>query len=164
MSKRRSARNKKSKIVKRVKVTTFEGLPVRDATHSVILHVQPRDISGSKSKKPGGCAAARAIKREQGAEARVHLGRVYVKRGKHWDRYMTPRNLRDEIIAFDRGGVFEPSEVTLIAPVGDHKLGVDHHGRKNSIHSGPSGKNRKRQIMAKVRAKLQVEHYGSADK
>jgi hypothetical protein len=47
-------------------------------------------------------------------EARVHLSRIYLRTNDtNWVRYQTPVELRQEIIAFDRGGVFEPREFKL---------------------------------------------------
>ena len=52
--------------------------------------------------------------RQLGAsEARVHTGRTYVKINEEWMRYNTPVSLQKEIVAFDRGGSFEPGEYEL---------------------------------------------------
>src|SRR5258707_9669289 len=97
------------------KVTSIDGLPVLDAKQAITIEVTAADVAKADIKKPEGCAAARAITRGLHAlEARVHLGRVYVKTNKdHWIRFMTPKNLQSEIIAFDRGGSFEPGDYTV---------------------------------------------------
>lgn len=92
----------------------INGLPVKNAKKPVLLHILPKDISASKSKKPDNCAAAVACKRQLGAtEARVHVGRTFLRFNGHWERYYTSRALRAEIVAFDRGGKFEPGEYML---------------------------------------------------
>lgn len=93
----------------------INGLPVEDATKKLVIVVKPQDIKGSNSKDPASCAAARACKRQlHNKEVRVHLSRIYVKFPRKWVRYETPLKLRDEIVAFDRGGKFLPG--TYIAP------------------------------------------------
>lgn len=92
----------------------INGLPVKDATKKVAITITPLDIKKGDSKNPGMCAAAQACKRQLGVEdARVHIGNVYIKQGKQWTRFKTPRSLRGEIIAFDRGGKFMPGEYIL---------------------------------------------------
>lgn len=100
-------------------LNSIDGMPIINAKRPLTLHVTEVDIAGSDRKKPGNCAAARACYRELHAdEVRIHLGRVYVRtRGaKSWTRYNTPPAMRNEIIAFDRGGDFEPGEYTLHVP------------------------------------------------
>lgn len=124
---------------------SIDGLPVMDAKHGITITVTEADVAKADVKRPEGCAAARAINREMHAlEARVHLGRVYVKTNKdHWVRFMTPRSLRGEIIAFDRGGTFEPGEYTLYAPSPKERLtgkragGPDKTSRSARRASGP---------------------------
>lgn len=118
------------------KILSIDGLPVLDAYETLTIHVTAQDIARADIKHPEGCAVARACMRETHAiEARVHLGRVYIRTSKdHWNRYITPRSMRDEIIAFDRGGKFEPGEFTLQIPSPTIKLGK-HYGGKNKPRS-----------------------------
>lgn len=101
----------------------IDGRPIIDARKSLTLHVTLNDIKSADLREPGNCAVARACRRElKVAEARIHLGRVYIRQNKgNWQRYHTPRQLRTEIIAFDRGGSFEPGEYTLAAPPPSHQ-------------------------------------------
>jgi hypothetical protein len=96
----------------------IDGKPVLDAKKPIVLNITPNDIAKADRKEPADCAVARACRRELHAkEVRVHLGRVYVRQNEgNWLRFMTPRSLRSEIIAFDRGGSFEPGEHKLAAP------------------------------------------------
>lgn len=94
----------------------INGLPVTDASKKLAVHITKRDVSLGATKDPGGCAAARAIVRQTGCQqARVHIGRTYIKFDNKWVRYATPPALRSEIVAFDRGGDFEPGDYTLHA-------------------------------------------------
>lgn len=104
----------------------ISGLKVADAGRDQVIHITGRDVKRGDNKDPSSCAAALACKRElHCTEAQVHIGRTYVKRGRQWLRYVTPSSLKYEIVAFDRGGQFEPGEYVLIAPKGAMKLGYE---------------------------------------
>lgn len=120
----------------------INGLPVVDPHYSVILHIKDQDINRGKSKDPAACAAARACVREIPAcsQARVHLGRVYIIMKKKVLRLQTPKPLRSEIIAFDRGGKFYPGTYTL-SPV-HHPLGKGTGSSKG--RNNPKDKQKKR--------------------
>lgn len=93
---------------------TIHGLPVKDAAKPLTVTITATDVELGSSRDARECAAAVALCRQTGAdEARVHLSRVYVRRGKKWTRYQAPPALRQEIVTFDRGGAFEPGEYTL---------------------------------------------------
>lgn len=93
----------------------INGIPVVDATKPLKITITKRDVTRGQTKDSGGCAAAQAIMREMHASAaRVHIGRTYVKADDDkWMRFETPPSLRAEIIAFDRGGSFEPGTHVL---------------------------------------------------
>jgi hypothetical protein len=92
----------------------IEGLPVKDGSKSIMIVITTGDIKKSKIKSPSECAAAVACRRMLGAtEARVHLGRTYLRYNNHWERYLTSKPLRSEVVAFDRGGTFMPGEYLL---------------------------------------------------
>lgn len=96
-------------------VMKINGLPVVNAKKSIVLHIKKNDIERGKIKKPGACAAAIACERQLGCtEARVHVGRTYVRYNGKWERFLTSQALRAEIVAFDRGGKFEPGDYRLI--------------------------------------------------
>jgi hypothetical protein len=80
----------------------INGLPIKNAVQSLLIHITGPDIKSARPKRPDFCVVALAIKREMRAkEVRVHLGRVYVRTtGAHWTRYITPGSLRAEIISF----------------------------------------------------------------
>lgn len=104
---------------------TIDGLPIFDAKHSLKLEISPNDIAKADPKQPADCAVARSIRRTTHCkEVRVHLGRIYVRsNASNWQRYLTPKPMRNEIIAFDRGGTFEPAKFTLLAPQPSKRLG-----------------------------------------
>lgn len=104
----------------------ISGLPVADAKRDQVIRITNSDVKRGGVKDPTTCAAALACRRDlQCTEAQVHIGRTYVKHGRSWVRYVTPSSLKYEIVAFDRGGQFEPGEYVLIAPKGALALGYE---------------------------------------
>lgn len=93
----------------------INGKKVVDATRKAKIHITQTDATKGANKDPAACAAARAAKRDIAdcISARVHIGRVYVETKDKWIRYFTPEALRTEIIAFDRGGTFQPGVYEL---------------------------------------------------
>lgn len=96
----------------------INGKKVVDATKKIKINISKRDTIEGDNKNPSSCAAARAAKRDvpECINARVHIGRVYVEHKDKWVRYFTPEALRTEIIAFDRGGSFQPGQYELKPP------------------------------------------------
>jgi hypothetical protein len=82
--------------------------------------------------------------------ARVHVARTYLKIGNKWLRCITPESLRSEIVAFDRGGKFEPGEFELKAIPDSMRLGVAHSVREPG-HDRP-GKTKRVHRTINVRA------------
>ena len=92
----------------------IQGMNVVDANQELEVSITQNDIRLGKKKTAHGCAAALAICREHHADAAiVHFSRAYVKKGETWYRYSVPPMLRSEVVAFDRGGNFEPGDYTL---------------------------------------------------
>ncbi len=85
-------------------------IDVIDATKKLTIRITEEDVKKGGLKNAKACAAARAIKRiGHFKNARVHISRTYVQnKAGDWVRYTTPAALRREIVAFDRGGSFEP--------------------------------------------------------
>jgi hypothetical protein len=102
------------------RIRSIDGLPVVDAKRSLKIRVTKADIAkaADSTKEPKRCAVARACYRELHCkEVRVHLSRTYVRTNdSNWVRYFTPVGMRAEIVAFDRGGQFEPGEFILQKP------------------------------------------------
>ena len=94
------------------------GTEVKDANEKLVVHITKSDVKLGATKDATACAAARALCRQTGAtEAKVHFSRAYIKRGGgKWLRFSVPSALRNEIMAFDRGGEFAPGEY-LLSPV-----------------------------------------------
>jgi hypothetical protein len=81
---------------------------------------------------------------------RVHIGRIFVETPKEWVRYKTPHTLRDEIVAFDRGGEFLPGshEVKTLTE-GEQRYIDDKVWRKRVAEARarePAKKDRKKRI------------------
>ena len=129
----------------------INGKKVVDATKPISIHITQRDTTDGANKDPAGCAAARAVKRDlHCVSARVHIGRVYVETPKQWVRYHTPRSLRTEIIAFDRGGSFEPGEYKLGVPEKNRHVRVEKRTGRTGTNKDASAKRRK-VLIAKVK-------------
>ncbi len=137
------------------KVKSIDGLPVIDAKQPIRITITKNDVARADPKEPADCAVARACRRQLHAiEARVHLSRVYVRLNKgNWARYATPKAMRSEIIAFDRGGQFEPGEFELqpVPPsqalTGRRQGALKPKGQKRVI----SNKKRKPHVVTNVR-------------
>lgn len=92
----------------------IDGLPVTNAKAPLVISITERDCSEGSTKDPTCCAAALCCARLPKVEGvRIHIGRVYLLIYGKWVRYLTPKSLRTEIIAFDRGGKFAPGEYQL---------------------------------------------------
>ena len=113
-AKGRTVKAVSANIARRMKIG---GGDVVDALKPLDIRITADDVRRGAQKNATSCAAARALCREGFTEARVHAARTYVKQpdGK-WLRYFTGDGLRSEIVAFDRGGAFEPGEYRL-API-----------------------------------------------
>ena len=109
------------------------GKRVVNATKPVTITITPRDVASGDNKNPSACAAAKAAKHsiEECISARVHIGRVYIEQDKKWVRYNTPDSLKQEIIAFDRGGTFAPGEY-ILRPISIGETAAGRLARKGS--------------------------------
>lgn len=96
----------------------INGKKVVDAKAPAKIAITEHDTKVGANKIPSQCAAALAAMRDvkDCISARVHIGRVYIETPKRWVRYMTPEALRTEIIAFDRGGTFQPGRPQTSSP------------------------------------------------
>lgn len=92
----------------------IEGKKVEDANKKLRITIGNIDVKAGALKNAKSCAAAVSLVRQGFCDAaRVHVFRTYLKKGNKWLRYKTPPALRNEIIAFDRGGKFEPGDYEL---------------------------------------------------
>lgn len=96
------------------------GKPVYDLRKKIEIIITPNDVEKGARRSPSDCAAARSIKRcVPGAiGARVHIGRTYIEFPDHWEMGNTPASLKQEIIAHDRDGKFQPADDYYIRPIG----------------------------------------------
>lgn len=100
-------------------IKEIDGLPVINAKKMMKILITAADVKQARRKKPETCAIAKTCLRQPRVkEVRIHLSRAYVRDNKsNWKRFMVPRALRSEIIAFDRGGKFSPGEYVLYKPL-----------------------------------------------
>ncbi len=87
---------------------SIDGLPVRNARTELVVEVRRGDATKATPQDPDNCAAAWAVWRQEGLEAKVYRNRTYLRYADHWERLRTPRSLWFEQGVFDRGGTFEP--------------------------------------------------------
>lgn len=123
------------------------GLTVVDAKKKLTVHISNQDVAKGHTKDPSSCAAALACRREVAGctEAKVHLGRTYLKVGNKWVRHLTPASLRSEIIAFDRGADFAAGEYILQRPTPSQRAqaGMQQGSAKNGAkRTKPNAKKR----------------------
>jgi hypothetical protein len=137
------------------KLTSIDNLPVQDARKPMVLTITKADCKNGDPKHPNSCAVARSLQREfRAKEVRVHLARVYIKTSPDkWTRYIVPKSLRSEIIAFDRGGEFAPGEYYLSAARPSVQLGAKRKvpKRKTGTHPQRARSNKKYHIVTDVR-------------
>ena len=142
----------------------INGVQVKDADDRLMLTITKDDVRTGAKKNADSCAAASALCRQHQCEAaRVHFSRAYIKKGGKWIRFGVPRALRDEIIAFDRGGEFAPGEY-ILAPVQptvrlDAPSRKRYDNRKNKKRGDSVGKKIKRpyHVVTGVRARMQAD-------
>lgn len=108
---------------------------IKDANKPLQLKITTRDVNAARRKQNNLCAAARCLLRMEGVdEAIVNKTRTLIRKGSIWTRYVTPISLQMELVAFDRGGRFEPGEHFL--------LPVPHYERPTGKRQG-SNKDKK---------------------
>lgn len=98
---------------------------VTDATKPVTIEVTKRDAASEGKKDHKACAMAVACKRK------LHLDGVVISRSVAYlvkdavaTRYGVPEQVAREVVAFDRGGAFEPGEYRLDKPTRIKLLGA----------------------------------------
>jgi hypothetical protein len=106
------------------------GTEVADAKEDITITVTKNDVRLGSLKDAKSCAMAQAVCRQEKVdEARIHFSRAYIRKGKKWYRFGVPMALRNEIIAFDRGGAFEPGKYTLSPVQPSVRLGANNSYR-----------------------------------
>jgi hypothetical protein len=123
---------------------TIDGLSVENITKPMRLTISEKEAKTGKSKAPSQCAAALAAVRQvpRCTEARVHVGRIFLKVGKKWLRGKVSAALRTEIATFDRGGTFAPGEY-IIRPLAPSDLPTGRRiGGKDKPRNGKKPKRR----------------------
>lgn len=129
----------------------INGKKVVDATKPATINITKHDTTAGDNKNPSSCAAARAAVRDfECVSARVHIGRVYIEEAKRWVRYKTPDALRTEIVAFDKGGSFQPGEYVLNPPAPSARLARS-GSATGKTKKKPSRTKSPRKLIAKIK-------------
>lgn len=136
------------------------GKKVVDAKRSAKIVITKRDTETGDNKNPSSCAAALAAKRDvpECLSARVHIGRVYVEHKDKWVRYFTPDALRTEIVAFDRGGSFQPGEYVLKPPAVSETVEGRHKAYTDKAY--PKGRSEAQRAKDRAAAAISAKKYG----
>jgi hypothetical protein len=136
----------------------IDGKPVVNAKSKLPIKVTDRNIKLGAAKDSGGCAIVKACQDLPGVmRARVHLKRTYLEYKKEWIRYDTPIALRSELIAFDRGGSFEPGDYELrpLTPAEQKRFGRRQGSRRGDDRASQRARQRRTKPM---RQKPHVVH------
>lgn len=140
----------------------IDGLPVKNLTKPITLEISEQDCQRGNAKQPGSCAAALAIVREYPncTEAKVHLGRVFIRIGqRHWLRGKTSGALRTEIAAFDKGGNFDPGSYRILPLCPSELDNLKHSGSKSKpAKKGKSAVKRHLHFTKNVRGNAHMEY------
>lgn len=110
---------------------------VEDAVKPVTIEVTKKDTKTAAVRDHRACAAAVACKRQLDCDG-VIISRAiaYLIKANVATRYEVPVSLSKEVVAFDRGGVFEPGEYRLKKPYHGVALGVARTHRSNTHKRG----------------------------
>lgn len=131
-------------------VYEIDGLKVRNLTKQIKLVISEQDCKRGNTKTPNSGAAALAAVRQvpNCSEARIHIGRIYLRvkadnsRAEYWLRGKTPNALRTEIATFDRGGSFEPGVYSINPLSPSERPDGRSSGGKPKLGRGRKGKHR----------------------
>lgn len=149
----RSSKAVSDNITRRMKIG---GGKVVDGLKPIEIRITKDDVRAGALKSASACAAARALCREGFTEARVHAGRTYVKqKDGTWLRYQTTPALRSEIVAFDRGGKFEPGTYRLTPIQPSQSIGARAKRKGyNYTKKSSSGPKRKNHVTTGIRSRF----------
>ena len=141
----------------------INGVEVQDANKPLTITVSKTDVRTGARKNANTCAMANAVCRQTGAAAaRIHFSRAYVKVGKKWMRYSVPPALRNEVLAFDRGGEFAAGKYHLDPVQATCRLDRPSAERwkpdyNKTRKSKPGKKRRPYHVVSGVRAKMMAD-------
>jgi hypothetical protein len=127
----------------RRRLRRIDGLPLIDASKPRLVTITNDDIRDAMPRDGDYCAAAMALCRDETIEdAYVYMGRTYIRFHNRWERYLTPRALRRQLISFDRKGVFDAGTYRLNAPPPTARLGNGYQTAYAQAHARSRSKAR----------------------
>lgn len=111
--------NKNKKLVENPR-----GLPIVDATESVVIEVAASDVRKAKPMDPTACALANGSVRCLADVVRATINKTvsYLEYADRIERYATPESATREIISIDRGGSFAVGTYYLRPPSPGNRL------------------------------------------
>lgn len=114
----------------------FRGLPVEEATSSLLIVANNNDANGAERGDPANCALAQACKRLFNSTAVLFFRRIaYIdipnaKGERVVQRFQVPRLTRDAVVRFDLTGEFPPGGFKLNPPNPSETLAGQLEGQK----------------------------------
>jgi hypothetical protein len=114
---------------------------VVDATAHAMIDVTKADANSRAVRDHGACAMAVACKRKLHLDGVVMSRSVaYLVKDRQAVRYRVMQHLTRELVAFDRGGTFEPGTYALRKPEAERALGA----RRGGVATASPKKKKKR--------------------
>lgn len=125
-------------------VRMIDGVPLIDAIKPLHVVITEYDIRSALRKDCDMCAAALALCRSVKAieDARVYLGRAYIRFPGKWVRYKTSEALRAQIVRFDKTGKFQEGRYLLSTPSPSDRLGCE-YSRHYAESRAPTARRRR---------------------
>ena len=125
-----------------MKTYNVNGLQCIDATEPLTFTVTKNDVALASRKDHANCVIARSLLKQTGSDVLICRSRVYVKQAYQdvWVRYITRGSMREQLIAFAQGGIFEEGEYSLSPPEPCKRLGQHTGGNKPALIPKPRSK------------------------
>jgi hypothetical protein len=123
---------------------------IDNATKAMIIDVPEQLTHSSRQRNPNNCVFAKACRNIPDVEeAIVHISTAYLKfKGEEtFRRYRVNTRLRDQIVAFDRFGVFDPGEYTISVIQPSHRADGRRQGGKKGRTPTRSKESYKRKVV-----------------
>jgi hypothetical protein len=126
---------------------------VKDATKSLEIEVEMRDIKSSSVRNHKECALAHACRRQENVDGVIiSVSSAYVVRSNIAYRYQVTEAASREIVSFDRDSAFMPGIYKLSRPYPTNRIGVGRVSTNTRVST--RNKLRRRHITEGIRAHM----------
>jgi hypothetical protein len=128
---------------------------VKDATKSLEIQVESKDVKSSSVRNHKECALAHACKRLQDVDGVImSVSTAYIIKGDIAYRYQVPETASREIVSFDRDAGFMPGTYQLVKPYPTNRIGAERRSTKPKKRTRASLV--RRHVTEGIRANLQA--------